>query len=371
MDFWLFYGFCSWEENMTAFLIYVKRCLRIKIFIAVLLFMPIISIVFNVFGKDIIGEVKFGVYAEGDFGKYICESLEKEKSFKFIKYDSVDKMNADVAVCEIDSGYVFDKNFENSVEKNNFNNVIKVISSDSSSGYGLANEIVFSKVLNIASPNIANDFLNEINVDGNAEKYYYDILKGINVFSFNFIEMGDNESENENVFELQNIFAVFVLIGSVFGAAVCAEDKRKNINKRCFFNVMAFSALLSASAVVSAAICGELGFFVLFKYISFAFASASFAYLFTFLKNIFFIYGSIPVITVSSFFVLILNITAGPFAVVFDVLKWILPVGLYCVGDIIGMVVYFCVIMVMTEIIGRVREIFIIIAIRKIFSVKK
>ena len=73
---------------MTAFLIYVKRCLRIKIFVAVLFFMPIISIVFNIFGKNIVGEVKFGIYSEGDFGKYICESLEKEEKFKFVKSDS-------------------------------------------------------------------------------------------------------------------------------------------------------------------------------------------------------------------------------------------------------------------------------------------
>ncbi len=228
---------------MTAFLIYVKRCLRIKIFVAVLFFMPIISIVFSIFGKNVIGEVKFGVYAEGDFGRYISESLEKEDNFKFVKYNSIAEMSSDVRICEIDCGYVFDKNFEDSLKKNDLKDSIKIISSDSSSGYTFANEIVFSKVLNTVSPNIANAFLDEINISGNVEKYYYDILKSVNVFSFNYIEVGE-KTEDESVFEFRNIFACFVLIGSVFGSIVCVEDRRKNINKSCFLNIMSFSALL-------------------------------------------------------------------------------------------------------------------------------
>ena len=334
---------------MTAFLIYVKRCLRIKIFVAVLFFMPIISIVFNVFGKNIVGEVKFGIYSEGDFGKYICESLEKEEKFKFVKYDSVNEMSSDVRLCEIDCGYVFNKNFEDSVKKNNLNGSIKIISSDSSSGYTFANEIIFSKVLNAVSPNIANTFLDEINIGGNVEKYYYDILKSVNVFSFNYVEFG--EEDKESVFELREIFACFVLIGSVFGSIVCVEDKRKNINKSCFLNVMSFSALLSVAAVISSLICEELSFFVFIEYVFFAFVSAAFAYLFTFFKNIFFICGSIPVITACSFFILFLNITAGPFAFIFNIYKWIFPVGLYHDGDIIGMFIYFFAVMVLLKII--------------------
>ncbi len=337
---------------MTAFLIYVKRCLRIRIFIAVLLFMPIISIVFSIFEKDIIGDIKFGVYSEGNFGNYICESLEKEKSFKFVKYDSLEKMSADISICEIDCGYVFDKNFEKSVEKYDFNNSVKIISSDASSGYIFADEIVFSKILSIASPDIANNFLRKINVDGNVKKYYYEILKGINVFSFNYIEMGSGIND-ENIFELQNIFACFIMIGSVFGSIVCVEDKRKNIDKGCFFNVAAFSGLLSASALISTAICGEFDFFVFLKYVFFAFDCAVFAYLFTFLKNSLFIYGSIPVIMVCSFFLLILNIAAEPFIVISDIFKWIFPVGLYFDNNIIGMIIYSCVVIVILNVIGK------------------
>ncbi len=331
---------------MTAFLIYIKRCLRIKMFLAVLIFMPLIAIIFAVSGKDIIGDIKFGVYSEGDFGKHIAKELEKENTFKFIVYDSIEKMMRDMVVCEIDSGYIFDKDFEKAVKKLDFKESINILRKDSSSGYNFANEIVFSKVLNVASPFVSNKFLNDIGIDKTVDEYYGDILGRLNVFSFNFIESGDKK-DIERDFRFENIFACFALIGSIFGGAVCIGDKKRNIKKGSFFNVLAFSSLLVFSAFISTAICGEVSLFVFFKFAIFVFTSASFAYLFTFVRNIFLLYGVIPVLMIFSFLVSVNDLWIGTMRVFYDIFKWIFPVGLYCDGNIIGMVGYFCAVMIL------------------------
>lgn len=331
---------------MAAFLIYVKRCLRLKMFLSVLIFMPVIAVIFTVFGKNVIGEVKFGIYAEGNFGKYISDELEKEVSFKFIKYDSIEKMYQDIVISEIDSGYVFDKDFENAVRNFYFDKSIKILRSDSSGGYKFANEIVFSKVFNIAAPMVSNAFLNDIGINETVDKYYNDILERLNVFSFNFIEVGDSKNVEGN-FRFENIFACFVFIGSVFGSAVCIGDKKRNIRKGSFLNIMAFSALLAFSAFISTAICGEADLFVLLKFIVFIFSSAAFAYLFTFIKNVFLLYGIMPVLIIFSFLISVSDLWIGTAGIFYDFFKWIFPVGLYCEGNIIGMLCYFCVIMIL------------------------
>ena len=128
---------------------------------------------------------------------------------------------------------------------------------------------------------------------------------------------------------------------------MCIGDKKRNIKKGSFFNVLAFSSLLVFSAFISTAICGEVSLFVFFKFAIFVFTSASFAYLFTFVRNIFLLYGVIPVLMIFSFLVSVNDLWIGTMRVFYDIFKWIFPVGLYCDGNIIGMVGYFCAVMIL------------------------
>jgi len=334
---------------MIAFWIYIKRCLRINIFLGVLFFMPIISIVFLVFGKSVVGDVKFGVYAEGISGKNISESLCNDNNFKFIEYNNIEKMTADINVSKIDCGYVFDSDFESSLKSLRMDNSIKIISSDFSAGYKFANDIVFSNVMNIISPNIADNFLNEYKISESVKKYYYQILETINVFSFNYINTDGKTDFKENVFKFENFFAFYTMIAAVFGSAICIEYKKRNITKSAFLNVFSFSFLLSVFSLISIFICDELSLFVLLKFIVYVFAVSAFAYLITFCDNVYILCGCLPIIIVCSFVLSIVTFNSGILGVIFGIFNWIFPIGLYYEENIVGMVCYFLIVMLFTN----------------------
>ncbi len=327
---------------MKVFFIYLKRCLYFKSFIFVLLIMPIIAIIFSLFGKNVIGEIKFGVYADNKYGTIICNKLKQEQDFKFILYDDLKKLSYDVSMCEIDSGYVFNSDFENAVKSLDFKNSIKIIKSNSSSGYNFGNQIVISKIVELVSPLVSDLFLKNIGVNETSKKYYDDILNKLDSICFNYIDFGD-EKFNQISIKFEDFFASLVLIGSVLSVFVCIKDKERNIVKGNFICVFSFAFLLEISSMIALLICNEFNMYILFKGIIFMFVSAIFAYLFSFIKNKFILYGCLPIIMICIFSVSLMEFNFGIMSYVFNIIKWLIPVGLYRNSEIIEMIIYCCV----------------------------
>lgn len=141
------------------------------------------------------------------------------------------------------------------------------------------------------------------------------------------------------------------MIGGFLGAITSVKDKSKNITKGVFYNILAYTFLLTVSMFVALTIIDEISFFVIFKGLIFMLVSALFSFLFTYIKNVHFLYGIVPIVVVFSFIMSFVNTSTIGF--IYNILKWIMPTGLYSQNNVLGMILYvfiFAIIFIASEI---------------------
>ncbi len=144
------------------FLVFFKRCIKNKAFIVCLLSLPIVVgwMVYTAASQEQSG-ITVGLYFESHFAEVenIVQNLKQNKAYTFIVQDSKETLQEKVASEELTVGYIFAEDFEEKLKSSNFNSLIEVVKYPNNLYYRFVNESVTNEVLSIASPYIAQNYL--------------------------------------------------------------------------------------------------------------------------------------------------------------------------------------------------------------------
>lgn len=231
----------------TWFLLFLKKLVYKKIFVALLLFLPITAFAGRIFYSNSSTIIKVGiVWNEQDkladmAGKNL---LNYQENIQFLKYENKEQLKDAVYTKEIQWGYVFTENFDEKIFTGNAKNSIECFKTPSSFFSKITDEIIFSAVMKEYAKEALIEYTEKSNLfsfditkkeKNILSEKYNTYLNGKETFSFSYhsLNTGANEkTENFIASPIRGICAVLLLFAGLYGGILSIEYEKKGIYKR-------------------------------------------------------------------------------------------------------------------------------------------
>lgn len=320
---------------MTPFLICLKRDLKNIFFLIILIIMPLMALGFNALDGSISKKPAVGLYFNCNHD-YIFNRLNS-KTVDFLIYNNKDNMAEDISLGKIDSGYVFEEKFDKAFESLDFKESVDYIVSASSALQPVTNEFIYKEILKEITPEIADSFF-----EGKiaADKYYEEFLNSDSVFNIEFEIVNNNVNEDKKGYSISNIFAVFIMIGTLMTAVNVIKDRKKGIRIYNFIYILSTAFILMLSGICAMAVSGELLISSIPLYALYIISISILSYISAFINNAEIVCGILPVITILSFIICPVVFDIGSINLYYGYISYILPVTYFIRGDLIGLGIY-------------------------------
>lgn len=231
----------------TWFLLFLKKLVCKKIFVALLLFLPITACAGRIFYSNISTIIKVGiVWNEKDKLADTAgnDLLNYQENIQFLRYENKEQLKNAVYAKEIQWGYVFTENFDEKLFNGDIKNSIECFKTPSSFFSKITDEIVFSAVMKEYAKEVLIEYTEKSNLFSadvtkkakNVLSQKYDAyLNGKDTFSFSYhsLNTGTNEkTENFTAAPIRGICAVLLLFAGLYGGILSIEYEKKGIYKR-------------------------------------------------------------------------------------------------------------------------------------------
>ena len=231
----------------TWFVLFLKKLFYKKIFIVLLLFLPITAFAGRIFYSNSSTIIKVGlVWNEKDKLADIAgnDLLNYQENIQFLKYDNEEQLENAVYAKEIQWGYVFTENFDEKLFNEDTKNSIKCFKTPSSFFSKITDEIVFSAVMKEYAKEILIEYTEKSNLfSTDVTKKAKDILSqkydaylnGEDTFSFSYHSLNTGTSEKTENFiasPIRGICTVLLLFAGLYGGILSIEYEKKGIYKR-------------------------------------------------------------------------------------------------------------------------------------------
>ncbi|MGN1317776.1 MAG: hypothetical protein ACI4VF_02085 [Lachnospirales bacterium] len=285
------------------FIIYSKRCFKSILFLLILLSIPVLSFCYGKISSSAFKKAEIGIFYESNFR---LNNIESE-TMNFVNYNDINKLKEDVGLGIIDSGFVFDKNFDEAYKNLDFINSIGVISSKTSVSLPVAKEFVFKAILESISDNIAQNYFDNNNIKIDAKKYYEKYLNSNDVFRISF-EKVNAKNLPENKSKVSNFFIVFIIAAPFISSIKVIEDREKGIKKYGLLYIFCYLFYVFLAVILSLVILGLFSFNTFLLYVILSIVSGFISYIISLLNNKEIICGILPVAIILSLGVFVISL---------------------------------------------------------------
>ena len=234
---------------IIALKVRMKQLLNRKVYLLVMLMLPLVVGVITIFGGQYIEKsgIKAGVYHDGDLAQEIASELYKNSNIEFIRYEDISQLEKAVAINDVECGIVMDKRLDKQREKGNFRKLITIIKSPATMADGPIQESVAGSFYKIIAEEMSYRYLinnNYVIDDGSLKEWinnkkdeYYDsgnlmeiIITTPQNMRSSTVEVNNTE---ESVIKVSRGFiAIFIMVGAILMGIQIIEEKDGAIIKR-------------------------------------------------------------------------------------------------------------------------------------------
>lgn len=239
--------------------ILIKRQLKNKAFLGMLILVCLFITLSTIYVKDDKEQIQVALYTyDSELSLDVIKELTSmDSSYNFYLCKCIEELVSDVqkrtAVC----GFVFESNFTNELENQNYKKLIQIIINDDKVVPSMISEtvysVIFSQIARLVSEDYINENLSELNID--FEEGFKEYTEGSRVFSVEFIKMQDENNQDaakneieSGLFEFsfRNIMALFIFAASLLGAYEYMLDREKGAFDALIYRMHKYVAILYA-----------------------------------------------------------------------------------------------------------------------------
>lgn len=266
-------------DGIVWFVLSCKRQMKKTAFLVVLLCIPFLLAGVSRMGNKGGGGISIALYAGEELERDVAEALvELPGAFSFYICETAEEVKHDVETGKAECGYVFPADLREKLHKGKYRRSIDMWSSPATVLDSMAEEVVFSVLMETYGPEILDDYAREKSWDEERiQELFQKYVTNGSTFSFRYESEGSKEAEENSLsmtFPARGIGAVFLFITGIFAVSSMAEDEKKGLflcipyGKKwwyTFLGTMAPVALGAVSVLISlyltgAALTGVSGF---------------------------------------------------------------------------------------------------------------
>ena len=262
---------------------YLKRFFYQKIFLALLLILPIGTFFFSYLAHCDSTSVKVGIVsASGNsFSEDMKEEFIRHKGvLQFYSLNSVEEMKKKIQKGELECGYFFPADMEDKYSKQQYSGVVEQYYREGGQFYTLVREVVLTGIFRQYGEIMVKDYIRHSGLFRTeyisynmVEEQYRENLKEQNTFS---IPVNDTVSAKKNlgdylVAPVRGSISLLILLAGFCGLSLYSEDRRREVSAvlrgrvGCSLSVLSIAIpvfCISIAGLLSEAVCG-FGFLTL------------------------------------------------------------------------------------------------------------
>lgn len=219
----------------------LKRLLQKKGFLALLLALPLLGLFAGYWEDNHTQGVEVGLLRSPDkvAQSAIEELLTLEGLFEYRLYEEEGALIDAVRNRVLESGFIFDPDLSGRLGNKEVRDLIRLVRSPSTVTHGMAAEIVFSEMLDAASPNIISDVVRESGLFSGregavteqiVERYAdYDSQGGTYRFTYEYLDGAPAEQTGIPLFPTKGLLAIFVMLTAWIHVLNWYKDEEEGI----------------------------------------------------------------------------------------------------------------------------------------------
>lgn len=229
-----------------------KRLMKQPVFVIILLVFPVICTVAGRMSGTREQPVNIAVYVQesgSGFNEAVVEKLLGDDGIlHFYICGSEEKLRDDVAVMRAECGYILPADLESRMRLGENKKLVKTIVSPATISARLVDEVVFSYIFEVYSPEIVADYLSERGTvdSGAALAAVESHLSDGSAFHFEFNRDTGNTYEARNFFGsmVEGLFAAYIFICGILGTYDSIKDKKRGVYVRLGYPMSVIVPLL-------------------------------------------------------------------------------------------------------------------------------
>lgn len=219
----------------------LKRVLQKKGFLLLVIAMPLLGWFISFWGSHQTSGVEVGLLTSSDAvaAEAIEELLTNEGLFQFVRYENEAEMVNAVMTRQVETAFAFDPSLTGKIRQQDHRNLIRLIRSPSTVTHGMAAEVVFSEVLDAASPVIIDEMVKagglfqgrEEDIARDIVSRYegYDKLGGTYNFSYEFLDGEAVEESGIPLFPVKGLLAIFLMLTAWINVLSWYKDQEDGV----------------------------------------------------------------------------------------------------------------------------------------------
>lgn len=257
--------------------IYIKRFLRQKIFVILLLAVPIGSFFFSYVAHRDETSTRIGIVCEegGTLGRRISQGLQSHPGLlQFFYLESKEKLQQAVRQGDIECGYYFPKDMEEKYSRHQYPGVVTRYYREGSMLYTIADEVVLSEVFRQQGEVILGEFIWQSGLFQTAcitkreiSEEYRRNLEEQKTFAFSYHDRAGGEKQLGDylVAPIRGCVALLILMAGFCGVALYLQDKKRERElalpgrQRRWLPLVSVTVpvfLISAAGLIAEGLCG-------------------------------------------------------------------------------------------------------------------
>lgn len=219
----------------------LKRLFQKKGFLALLLALPLLGFFAGYWEANHTRGVEVGLLRSSDpvADSAIRELLEVDGLFEYRVYEEEGALIDAVKNRVLESAFIFDPRLSERLGKKEVRDLIRLVRSPSTVTHGMAAEIVFSEMLDAASPNIISDVVRESGLFSGKEaavseqivgRYaHYDTQGGTYRFTYEYLDGAPAEQTGIPLFPTKGLLAIFIMLTAWINVLNWYKDEEEGI----------------------------------------------------------------------------------------------------------------------------------------------
>lgn len=256
---------------------YIKRFLRQKIFVLLLLTVPIATFFFSYVAHRDETSVRIGVVCEGEgsLSGRIGQGLQRHPGImRFLRLESKEELRQAVQQGDLECGYYFPKDMEEKYSRHQYPGVVTRYYRKGSMLYTIADEVVLSEIFRQQGEMILHDYIRQSGLfqteritEGEVSQEYAKNLKEQKTFAFSYRNStGTGKPLGDYlVAPIRGCLALLVLLAGFCGVSLYLQDRKRGVEaalpgragrRLSVVSVTVPVFLVSAAGLAAEGLCG-------------------------------------------------------------------------------------------------------------------